>query len=76
MLAQKIGFLPAEKYYAGRPHVYNCQRLSYEEMTEKEREEFVSIVRKTDIDGEYEKEYPADWKLTKQSKRLVDDWLE
>eukprot|EP00930_Biecheleria_cincta_P100020 TRINITY_DN91623_c0_g1_i1.p1 TRINITY_DN91623_c0_g1~~TRINITY_DN91623_c0_g1_i1.p1 ORF type:complete len:541 (-),score=68.24 TRINITY_DN91623_c0_g1_i1:98-1720(-) len=73
VLAQKIGFLSARKYYKGNPHVYNCQRLSYEEMTAEEREEFVRRVRETDTEEEYKDEYPINFTLMEQSKRSVDD---
>jgi hypothetical protein len=57
----KIGFYAAtdSETYPGRPHVYNCQALAYEEMSAGEQAEFVSIVQNTDMDKEYS--YPTEF---------------
>jgi len=62
LMQERIGFHAAVKNYdvipAVNPHVYNCQPLSFEDMTPSKQRLFVQIVRQTDRFKEYKSEYP------------------
>merc|ERR1712014_134837 len=54
---QKVGFGKnerSENKYPGIPNVYNCQPLTFDEMTRGQRKEMVKRLEATGVSSEYE----------------------